>query len=460
MDIKKAIEAYKQDIIEDIRSLLAIKSVMGPASEGKPFGDGPTEALNHALALGEKLGFKSKNLDNYCGYLEIGEGDELIGVLAHVDIVPEGDNWKHDPYAGEIDDNKIFGRGTTDNKGPAIVCMYAMKILADMGIPLNKRIRLVLGANEESGFNCMKYYRTVEEDFSMGFTPDANFPLIFGEKGFYRSFFSAREISGCDIVLLDINGGEAVNVVAPSCRAVLKADSKDIDKIEAEFITYAEKNADGYNYSRNEDTITLELHGISAHASRPQSGLNAISLLVLFLNKFLKESLFINGYSELIGMETDGKSLGVSCADEYGALTLNIGLISMIDNTINASIDIRYPITVEFEPYIDILDETFRSKQITNETTSIDKPLFVDPSSDFIKALHSAYINVTGDKLNQPFTIGGGTYARVFKNVVAYGLEFPNSHNNVHMKDEFLDLDDISVSTEIYVNALLNLLQL
>ena len=460
MEIRKAVASYKQDIIEDIRSLMAVRSVMGPAQEGMPFGEGPAEALSHALSIGEKLGFKSKNLENYCGYLEMGEGEELIGILAHVDIVPEGGGWTHDPYGGEIENGRLYGRGATDNKGPAVIAMYAMKILKDLDVPLNKRIRLVLGANEESGFECIKYYKKHEEEFSMGFTPDASFPLIFGEKGFYRCLFSADEDNDAGLVLTDIKGGEAVNVVAPSCYAALSGSEEQLARIEEEFRIYGEKKAEGFKVQRGSGTITLELTGKPAHASRPLTGLNAISLMAVFLSKFLKDSTFISGYADLIGTETDGKSLGAACADKYGELTLNVGMISMKDKKISAAIDIRYPITIDFKPVIRIIDKSFESRNIANETTELDMPLFVEPASEFIKALHSAYIEVTGDTLNQPFTIGGGTYAREFRNVVAFGPEFQNSQNSIHMNDEFLSIDDIVTSAEIYVSALINLLKI
>lgn len=183
MDFKNQIDGLMDNMVKDIQGLIQIKSVEAPAEGNMPFGKGVQDALEYTLNLGEKMGFAVKNVDNYAGHIEFGEGDEIIGVLAHLDVVPEGSNWDYDPYGAEIADGKIFGRGTIDNKGPAVSALYAMKALKDEGIPVNKRVRLILGTNEETGWEGINYYMKNEETPHMGFTPDADFPAIHGEMG-------------------------------------------------------------------------------------------------------------------------------------------------------------------------------------------------------------------------------------------------------------------------------------
>ncbi|HHY13423.1 MAG TPA: Sapep family Mn(2+)-dependent dipeptidase, partial [Thermoanaerobacterales bacterium] len=181
--LEKQIERYRNDIIKSVQEQIKIKSVKGESKPGMPFGEGPREALEHALKLSEELGFKTKNVDGYAGHAEYGEGDDIVGVLVHLDVVPEGTGWVHPPYGGEIHDGKIYGRGTIDNKGPAIAALYALKALKDSGVNMKRRVRIIFGTDEESGWEDMDYYMENEENPMCGFSPDALFPIINSEKG-------------------------------------------------------------------------------------------------------------------------------------------------------------------------------------------------------------------------------------------------------------------------------------
>lgn len=458
MDIKERAAAYEGDILRDIRRLIAIPSVEEPPKDGMPFGEGPAKALETALAIGEELGFATKKLDNYAGYIQMGEGDELMGILAHVDTVSVGAGWTHDPYAGELVDGVLYGRGVADDKGPAIIALYAMKIVKDMGIPLNKRVRLILGANEETGFRCMAHYKEVEEDLTLGFSPDADFPLIFGEKGSYGADFTAPLNGDDSIRLVSIEGGEARNVVCAKCVCVLDGGERN-ESVAEKFRSYAALH-NMRAETEIKDKLTLTLHGVGAHASMPELGVNAISYMVDFLNGIIPQSPFVSAYAKCIGTAYDGAAMGAACSDQYGALTMNIGIVSTEDACARATIDIRYPITIEFEPYAENIKANFEHAGAEIFPRPIGAPLFVDPESELVKTLYSSYVKVTGDTENRPFTIGGGTYSKAFKNVVAFGIEFPGDINNVHMADECIGMERVLTAVQIYTEAIIGLLKI
>ena len=183
MEIKEQIHGLTDEMLTNLGRLVAIDSQLGTPAEGMPFGEGPAKVLEEALKIADELGFKTVNLDNYCGYAEMGEGEEIVGIAGHLDIVPVGGDWTYDPFKLTREGDHVYGRGTTDDKGPVLEALYAMKLLRDSGVKLNKRVRLIMGCNEETGSKCMEHYNEVAEEVSCGFTPDANFPCIHGEKG-------------------------------------------------------------------------------------------------------------------------------------------------------------------------------------------------------------------------------------------------------------------------------------
>ncbi|MBE6038320.1 MAG: dipeptidase PepV [Anaerofustis stercorihominis] len=459
MNAREYVNKYQDDIINDIKELVAIKSVEEEPKEGMPFGEGPAKALCKALEIAEKYGFKTANLDNYAGYAEMGEGEDVIGILAHVDVVPEGEGWEHEPYNVHIVDGMMYGRGVADDKGPAIVALHAMRVVREMGIPMNKRVRLVFGANEETGMKCVAHYKEIEGGFTMGFSPDGSFPLIFGEKGSFGADFTAQlNAEGAKTVIEDFFGGEARNVVCPKVTVVLSGEK--LDEIKVAFEAYGKANDLPTDATEADGKLTLVLTGKPAHASTPHLGRNSISYMVDFLNTVLPESPFVKGYVQCVGLGYDGEKMGAKCEDEYGVLTMNIGIISVKDGKATATIDIRYPITVDFAPYVENIRKSFEDAGCEIDIKRVGASLFVDPNSEFIKVLHKSYVEVTGDTVNQPYTIGGGTYSKAFENVVAFGNEYPGEENCIHMADERILVSRLFDSCEIYAKAIENLLAL
>ncbi|MCL1803258.1 MAG: Sapep family Mn(2+)-dependent dipeptidase [Eubacteriaceae bacterium] len=457
---RQAAASYTNDIIEAIKRLVAINSTRSEPLQGMPFGQGPADALSEALKIASDLGFESVNMDNYCGYAKFGSGSEKIGVLAHLDIVPIGKGWEKDPLACEIEDGKIYGRGTSDDKGPAIMALYAMKILKDLGIEPAKEIRLIFGCAEETGMECMKHYREVEGDhFSFGFSPDSSFPVIFGEKGSYRAMASAPLHNSGDVIIAALDAGEAFNVVCPEAECCLAGPESMLDQVAGSYEEFAlEKNFESKASIDNKGNLKLVFTGKSAHASMPELGISAVALMYEFLEAIVNEPI-IKAFNSLVGYNSDGSGFGVADSDQYGALTLAVGMAKIIEGRLGFSIDIRYPITKEFS------DEKIAGalSQYGAELSEqyLSEPLYADPQSGFIQSLLSAYVEHTQDAENKPFTIGGGTYSRQFSNVVAYGASFPGDENpNIHAPNEFLAISNIDKATAIYASALHKLLAL
>ena len=465
MELSAKINANFDAIIRDIQDLIEIRSVEEPELPGMPFGEGCARALEAALRKGEALGFRSRNLDNYAGYLEIGEGEELIGILTHVDVVPEGDvsHWHYPPYGRTFENGRLYGRGASDDKGPTVLAMYAMKFLQELGVPLRKRIRLIIGANEETGFRCMEHYNQVEEPITMGFSPDARFPVIFAEYGAYGLQVTAPVNGGDALTLLDLHGGCATNAVSDKCIAVLRGDGAALDRTAAAFADFAAAHRMQQETAREGDRLTLTLHGVIAHASVPWDGVSANAYLLEFLGGIVPDSPFVRGYNRLIGNDYYGGKCGVKCADAYGPLSLCNGTIDFDAQTgcATADLDIRFPVTVDFDrDYAPGLVARFEAEGFRTTYTGTDRAVYVDPESDFIQALHSAYVEVTGDTVHKPQQIGGGSYAKAFDHCVAFGVVLPGEKDLAHLADEYLSAEQMETALKVFVLALQKLLAL
>jgi succinyl-diaminopimelate desuccinylase len=458
MNLQEKVLGYKDDVVKHIQGSVQIKSVMEPAKEGMPFGEGPAKALNYFVNLGKELGFDVVNYDNYATTIEFGEGEEVLGILGHVDVVPEGEGWDHPPYSGAIVDGKIFGRGTLDDKGPSVICLYAMKALMDSGVKLNKKVRMILGANEESGSKCMDYYFNTLKmpQPTLAFTPDSTFPVTFAEKGIVRVKFKNNYSTLKDVSL---SGGNAFNSVPERCEL----------NIPTSFISGVEKALECYN-SDKEYKVTCEerdgfyhinSYGKSAHASRPTSGYNSVSALFEFLkvvdinNEELKSLVeFFNTY---IKMELDGASLGINFQDEEsGKLTLNIGKTNLKDGVLEVCVDIRCPVHTPNTKVIDTIKEKV-GNAMEVEVAGNTAPLYVSKDSFLVSTLMGIYKDITGDTESQPIAIGGGTYARTVTNGVAFGALLSSQVDNMHQKNEYLEIDKIDTLLKIYVEAIYQL---
>lgn len=442
--IKQKVSEYTEEMLQDLRELVSYPSVY--SDDAAPFGQANIDCLNHALELGRKLGFTAVNVDNYAGYIEIGQGEEVIGVVGHLDVVPVSDTWKTDPFEMTLIDGKYYGRGTSDDKGGVVCGLMAMKIINELKPDLNKRIRLIMGCNEESGSRGLQYYIEKYGYVDCGFTPDGSFPVVFGEKGMIGASFCAKTQK-----IINIKGGTARNAVAAKVEIELKPDCFDETKL-SEYL-----NNNGLKMVlKKDETWKLTVFGTAAHASTPEEGINAISYAMEGLYLAGIDDPFVTAYHEKVGTGYYGEKAGVDLNDEYGRLTFNIGVINKKDDKITASIDIRFPVTMKHEPIIEQLLSNGEGYIIN--AGGVD-PLFFPLEHPMIKAMLDAYYDVTKSDL-KPITMGGGTYARTMHNIVAFGCDTQEYNWHIHDDNEFVTLKSLQTQVEVYANALLNLLEI
>lgn len=447
-EIKIKIDSFKERIIEDVIKMIKIKSIEEEPLEGMPFGIGCAEALKKILEIAENLGFKIVNMDNYIGYAEYGETEDYIAVLGHVDVVPEGNGWTVDPFGGEIKNNRIYGRGASDDKGPLISALYGLKAIVDNKLKMNKKVRIIFGTNEETGCKDVPYYLEREKNPEAGFTPDAEYPVINGEKSIMQvkiivKDFEKEKLKKYGISL--IVGGNAKNMVADSCSvefidAISKAEY--IDKnIKTKAIIEKEKN--------------IIYIGKGAHASIPFLGESAIK-------KFIEEYEIDNKVIKSIFCENNGESLfGKVYRDaESGELTLNAGLIHWDDKGLTFTIDIRVPVTIPLKKIEEELRVKIKEIDGIILEDHIIEGLYYDRKSKIIKTLSEVYKNVVKEKYyseKDAIVIGGGTYAKSMKNIVAFGPVFPGQPELAHQADEYIEIEELLLNAEIYAKAIYEL---
>ncbi len=432
------IEKHKEDLIEIVREIVKIKSVEEKEIGDAPFGKGVKDALQFALKTGKEMGFKTKNLDNYAGYVEYGKANESISVLGHLDVVPEGKGWTHPPYGAEIEDGKIYGRGTTDDKGPIMAALFALYTLKETEIPLKKRVRIIFGTNEETGWKGINYYKQHEKEPLIGFTPDGNFPVVNREKGILNVSLVKKFASLNTNVI--INGGERSNMVPDYAEADIKNLPNDLHLPE--------------NVTISGNKIIAK--GVSAHAAQPWEGKNAIVLLCKALAKLdIKEDVksIIEFILDKVSDDLYGERLGIALEDISGKLTLNLGIIKVNKEQGELTFNIRYPITDKAERIIKNIGKEAEKYGLTVQKTRDLKPLFVKEEEPLVQKLLSAYEEVTGEKA-YTIAIGGGTYARAMEKGVAFGPVFPNTKAVEHQPDEYIAVDDLVKLAKIYARAI------
>lgn len=452
MDVKSMAEGYTQELLTRLGKLVSINSEQGKAEEDAPFGQGPKKALETALEMLKEDGLKTVNLDNYIGYGEMGEGEEMLAIVGHLDVVParKEDGWDTDPYTMVEKDGIVYGRGVSDDKGGVVASMIALKIIKDMGVPLNKRIRLIMGTNEESGSECLKYYVEHDEQPEYGFTPDGEFPCINGEKGMMAAHYVSK-MTG----IKDIQGGTAGNIVCNKCYIVVDKCSFSKKKLE----DYFNNNNIEFEIEDLEDSIKITVIGVAAHASTPELGVNAISYLMVGLKEAGYQDPFVDFYCARIGLNVHGELMKLNLKDDYSDLTFNCGYIHMNDGVITGNIDVRFPITMTgkkitkaCEKYLD-----HEGGQVIIDNTV--EPLYYSTDSTLVTSLVDAYREVTGDEEAEPMVIGGGTYAKGIHNTVAFGCAFLGKDYKIHNANEWCPVEDLVKQVEIYVAGILKLLE-
>lgn len=440
--------SYEKEAISLLKKLLSYKSVLtkyDPNSEC-PFGSELKECLSFALDYAKQDGFKVYNADNYAGHIEFGEGEEILGILAHLDVVPAVGEWKTNPFEPTIIGNRLYARGTSDDKGAVAACYIAMKLLKDSGFIPKKRVRLILGCDEETGSRCLAHYFKKEKMPTMGFSPDAEYPLIYGEKAF-NNFSLLGEVKSN--LIISWVSGERVNIVPDVTSVVLSRN------VEAEFNVFLKR----FDYKGFVSGNTYTVYGKACHGSMPQKGINSNFIMADFINT-IEENNFTRLISDLFSWSYDGKKLGINIKNgDMGELSINPGVFEIKDKMARIVVDCRVPTDSHFS-YIDSCVKNAASRYGFAYTPSPKVRMhYVNPDSFLVKTLSNVYEYMTGDNVNKPMTIGGGTYAKFIDNCVAFGPMFPHEEDVMHAPNEYLVIDNFIKNIAIYAMAIYELVK-
>lgn len=412
--IREYLEFHKEEMFSFLAELVAIRSVQNEPNGKYPFGKKPAKALEKMLNKCSEYGFVTENIDWYAGSVDFDSTEPVLGILSHLDVVPEGNGWERDPFVMKREDGKFIGRGTSDDKGPAVASLFALRAVKELGIPLKKGVRLIFGTNEENGSADLIYYRQKRNLPPMVFTPDGEYPVINGEKGMLRVYFSA------DYDGAWVNGGEVINAVPQHCSV-----------------------GDG------ERCATL-YGGKSAHASTPEKGDNAITH---FLSCEGRENKLLDGLARLFPHgEWDGKSI----FGDISGITCVISLLNTTENRLCGGIDIRFPLDRTKSEIGGIICGKLREIGFEIDSCDGSEPHYTDENSDFVLSLLRVYEKVTGDK-GYCITIGGGTYVHDIDGGVAFGATFPHENCNIHGCGEFITEESLLKNAEIMAETIIEI---
>ncbi|OES44110.1 dipeptidase PepV [Domibacillus iocasae] len=462
IDWRDEIKKFEGEFIKDLQELIQIPSVKSNENTDEaPFGKEVRQALDFMLQLGEKDGFTSKNVGNVAGHLEMGEGSGLIGILCHVDVVPAGDGWSYEPFGGEVENGKLFGRGAMDDKGPTLAAYYAMKVIKELGIPLQKRVRMIIGTDEESDWECVDRYFKTEEMPEAGFAPDADFPIIFAEKGIadlQLNLTVPPSTKEAAIVVESFQAGRRYNMVPDHAVASIWIEKQHTLFLQ-NYTEYIKDNELDGSYYIDSGVIFLEMKGVSAHAMEPDHGQNAALLLAAFL---VTEAIdpaaaaYLQFVLDQFEGDTRGKHLGIASTDpEMGDVTVNAALFHYEkEKAAQIGLNVRYPVSFLFDQEMDALKK--RLENVSLLILDNSKPHYIKPDDPFVETLQRVYEEETG-KAAELLSIGGGTYARALKTGVAFGALFPGREDVAHQKDEYAILDDLFRAAAIYARTIVEL---
>ena len=445
------IESMHDEMIDTLQKWIRVPSVKGEAAPGAPFGKEVRSMLDMALADCEQMGFKTQNFDGYIAHADLGEGsdEDALAILAHLDVVPEGDGWKYPPYGAVIENGRMYGRGTSDDKGPAVAALYAMKAVKDAGIPLRRKVRLILGCDEESGWEDIEHYNRVAVMPRMGFSPDASYPIINIEKGICRLELHGV-LSNEGLQVIAFNNGERPNVIPGRASALVAGDAATVAQAEA-----AAKKLDiPAEVQLTDKGVSITVTGISGHAAYPETARNANGEMLLLLRE-----LGVQGdlrlLADKIGLDYKGEGLEISVSDGIsGYLTCNLGIIRAGEGGVYATLDIRYPVMTNPDMIIKNVSASLPGMRV--DAMEVKEPHHVPAGSELVQNLLDAYHEVTGYERKCLYT-GGGTYARSLQEGVAFGASFPQDEDLAHQANEYADIEGLYKNIKIFALAIVKL---
>lgn len=461
---KELVEDYKEDFLEDLFTLLKIDSTRDDdaATDEFPVGPGPVEALDAFIELGKRDGFETDSFDNWAGHIEFGEGEELLGVLGHVDVVPAGSGWDTDPFEPVIKDGKLYARGSSDDKGPTMAAYYAMKIIRDLDLPVSKRVRVIIGTDEESGWGCMDHYLKVAETPDFGFSPDAYFPIINGEKGNVSVNLNFEGGNGDQVKLVSFKAGLRPNMVPEDAVAVVELENVE-DLVSAYDVFLEGKSVTGET-SVEGNTVTITTFGKSAHGSTPEHGVNGATYLATFLNDYDFASdakSFLNTAAIYLHDDHVGEKLGISHNDDLmGHLSANFGIFKFeAGKGGQIGANMRYPQGTDEETILAQFKKTLADEKVEAEVApGGKKPHYVPVEDPLVETLLNVYKRQTGLEAHE-MVIGGGTYGRLLERGVAFGAMFPDSEDTMHQANEYMAVEDLMRAMSIYAESIYELIK-
>jgi succinyl-diaminopimelate desuccinylase len=447
--IQSWLKVHEDDLLRDFISMLQIPSLESEPEPNAPYGVENRRALDLALTLSEDAGFRTVDLEGHLGYAEFGDGKPLILSLGHIDVVPTGPGWKHDPFGAEIDGEYVYARGAVDDKGPTMASFYAMRAIHAVCPDLGVRFRQAFGCNEESGFGCVERYVQTEEAPTFGVAPDSGWPLYHAEKGICN-FEVKVPIRNGGLELIEVSGGQRPNIVIDSCSAKLRVSGDVRSVVEANLDEAWDRNV---TFAWEGDELGVFAAGKAAHGSTPFKGDSAATRLFRFLFEIAPLN-DIEFYEALLEMtHPGGAGLGISGSDEPSKdLTSNLGIVSSSGGNLDLLFNIRYPVSWTAEQlyhrgiqFLSALD-----LNVTLEVTRDSAPLYFPLDHPLVKTIVDVYREETGEHLS-PGTMGGGTYARAIPNTVSIGTGWLGD-GKAHETDERLKVEHLFKMSRIYAH--------
>ena len=466
MDYKKQIDAYfdgkEDELTAAVSRLAAIRSEKGDAAPGAPFGPGPARCLDEALALAAEMGMTTANYDGYVGAADLNDKDTVLHILGHLDVVNAGDGWTvTEAYEPKVVDGLLYGRGVADDKGPMVAALMAMRAVKELNVPLRHNVRIIFGTDEESGMDDLPHYYAAEPYAPYTFSPDADFPLINIEKGFYKPTFTRQwEAETALPRLVSFHGGERLNVVPNQAEAVIEGMPMNQLLPRAQVgakITGAEFRV----MPQGADRVRIVALGKSAHAMAPEDGVNALTALLELLGVLpLADGESKNAIHALLELmpqkDTRGTGLGIAQSDELsGELTVAFSLLDINETGLTGRFDSRVPLCADDKNCRQRAEAAFARHGFTCDG-KMTPPHHTPADSPFVQTLLKCYEQYTGEK-GECLAIGGGTYVHEIPGGVAFGATMPGYQTNLHGADEHIPVRDLLTAAKIYAQVIIDL---
>lgn len=456
--INKYIDEHVSEMVATLSRLVAVPSVKSKPAPDMPYGEECAKVLDEMLKTADSFGFVTENYSNRVGTIDFYSAlPPTLGVLCHLDVVPAGNGWKTPPFTLYMENGKLYGRGSTDDKGPAVCVLYAMKAIRDLKIPLSKNVRFIVGTDEENGSSDLAWYKARHKLPPFVFTPDGSYPVINIEKGMIRGEISADCKCEAQKTILSVNGGTVINAVPEKATATVAGFSE----LELKLAAQNTGAPNMFSFSADENKTVIVASGKSAHASTPAEGKNAITALCNLLGRLHSDDNTSRMFASLSHLfpfgETDGASLKIKVSDETsGALTEVLSIINFNGSKLFGKFDIRFPVCSSCDKLRTKLEKAFSQKGFTLSNFSGSEPHMVDENSPFIKTLISVYEEATGSR-GGCIAIGGGTYVHEIDGGVAFGAEFIGEDNHIHSANEFMSIERMKQNAKIFAEAIIRI---